>query len=155
MGNDRLNSYEENFKECVRDIEVEDLNFSGSLFSWSNKQEGSAFVAKKLDRILVNEFWMENFGNTLVEFFEGGVSDHAYMLVSVGSVKSFGPKPFKFFSYWTENPQFLQWVTEGWESEVEGFPKFCLYSKLKAVKDVLKNQNRVCYGNSRRFFLLI
>lgn len=69
MGNDRLNSYEENFKKCVRDIEVEDLNFSGSLFSWSNKQEGSAFVAKKLDRILVNEFWMENFGNTLVEFF--------------------------------------------------------------------------------------
>lgn len=98
MGNDRLNSYEENFKECVRDIEVEDLNFSGSLFSWSNKQEGSAFVAKKLDRILVNEFWMENFGNTLVEFFEGGVSDHAYMLVSVGSVKSFGPKPFKFLA---------------------------------------------------------
>jgi hypothetical protein len=53
-GKDGLNSYEENFKECVRDIEAKDLNFYGSLFTWTNKQEGSGFVAKKLNRILVN-----------------------------------------------------------------------------------------------------
>jgi len=46
---------------------VEDLKFCGSLSTWTNKQEGDAFVAKKLDRIMVNEFWMEKFGNTLVE----------------------------------------------------------------------------------------
>lgn len=51
---------------------MEDLNFCGSLFTWTNKQEGDAFVAKKLDRIMVNEFWMEKFGNTFVESVLGG-----------------------------------------------------------------------------------
>ena len=56
-----------------------------------------------------------------------------YMLINVGSLKSFRPKAFKFFSYWTENPQFLRWVKEGWDSEGEGYPMFRLYTKLKAV----------------------
>lgn len=74
MGSTRM---KRTLKECVRHIEAEDLNFCGGLFTWTNKQEGSGFVAKKLDRILVNEFWMEEFENTFVEFVEEGLSDHA------------------------------------------------------------------------------
>lgn len=43
----------------------------------------------------------------------GGVSDHSYILVAVATVKSFGPKPLKFFSYWTEHSNFLQCVKDG------------------------------------------
>jgi hypothetical protein len=36
---------------------VEDLNFCGSLFTWTNKEEGDAFVAKKLELWLMNSGW--------------------------------------------------------------------------------------------------
>jgi len=85
-GKERLSSYEIEFRSCLHELEVKDLNFSISLFTWTNKQDGQAFVAKKLDRILV-------------DLVEGGVSVNDYALVSIGRLQSFGPKPFKFFSF--------------------------------------------------------
>jgi hypothetical protein len=145
-GKDNLNSYELEFRDCLNTLEVSDLNFSGSLFTWCNKQEASCFVAKKLDRVLANEAWMGLYGNTQVDFLEAGVSDHSPSVITVGRLKSFGPRPFKFFSYWAENPDFLAWVSEGWRLEVTGVPMFCLYARLKAVKQVLKEKTLVCYG---------
>lgn len=38
---------------------------------------------------------------------EGGMSDHSPAVISVGKFQTFGPKPFKFFGYWSENENFL------------------------------------------------
>jgi len=76
---------------------VLDLNFSGCFFTWNNKSEGSNFLTRKLDRVLVNEEWLCKFGKTCVEFPLGGVSDHSPAVITVGTLLSFGPKPFKFF----------------------------------------------------------
>jgi hypothetical protein len=70
-------------------------------------------VAKKLDRVLANEAWMGLYGNTQVDFLEAGVLDHSPSVITVGRLKSFGPCPFKFFSYWAENPDFLSWMSKG------------------------------------------
>jgi hypothetical protein len=61
-------------------------------------------------------------------------------------VQSFGPKPFKFFNYWAEHPDFLNWVREGWNTTVCGFPMYQLYSKLKDVKKILKKANLEVFG---------
>lgn len=98
-GKERLSSYEIEFRSCLHELEVKDLNFSISLFTWTNKQDGQAFVAKKLDRILANEILMGFYGRILVDLVEGGVSVNDYALVSIGRLQSFGPKPFKFFSF--------------------------------------------------------
>lgn len=49
-GKEHVNSYEIDFKDCLNKLEVADLNFYGSFFTWCNKQYGSCFVAKKLDK---------------------------------------------------------------------------------------------------------
>lgn len=118
-------------------LKFSDLMFSGCYFTWSNKREDVAFVAQKVDRILANEAWMGRSGKTL-EFLEGGVLDHSTAVVIVGKMQSYGPRPFKFFSFWTENEIFLHWVEEGWRLCIAGVPMFQLVSKLKAVKHVLK-----------------
>jgi hypothetical protein len=59
---------------------------------------------------------------------------------------SFGPKPFKFFNFWAEHRQFLDWVAEGWRFEITGYAMFRLYSKLKAVKRILKIKNLDVFG---------
>ena len=69
---------------------------------------------------------MSNFGKTIVEFKSGGISDHSPIFVSVGIMQSFGPKPFKFFSYWLEHKDFLNWVEEGWNVQVNGVCINCM-----------------------------
>jgi hypothetical protein len=95
-GVDSLNAYELEFDNCLNSLEVTDLNFSGCLFTWNNKSEGSRFIARKLDRVLVNEDWLCNFGRTCVDFSSGGISDHSLAFISVGTMVSFGTKPFNF-----------------------------------------------------------
>jgi hypothetical protein len=90
--------------------------------------------------------WLSSFVNTSVDFLEGGVSGHSPALISVEEYVSFGPKPFKFFNFWADHPQFLDWFKESWSAEISGFSMFQLYSKLKATKGVLKVKNKVFFG---------
>jgi hypothetical protein len=103
--------YEQEFVECHSHLEVEDLAFIGAFHTWSNKQVGEDFVSKKLDRVLSNFEWLNLFGNTAVTFLEGGISDHSAALVTVEDFHNFGPKPFKFFNFWTEHRN--SWSTLG------------------------------------------
>jgi hypothetical protein len=104
---DKLNSYEVEFGQCLNDLEVMDLNSSGCFYTWTNKSEEPHFVARKLDRVLANEFWMSYFGKTIVEFCPWDISDHSPAVISIGRMQSFGNKPFKFFNYWVEHKDFL------------------------------------------------
>jgi hypothetical protein len=66
---------------------------------------------------------------------------------------NFSPKPFKFFNYLVDLANFLDWVQEAWNTNVERFPMFQLYSKLKVVKWVLKKMNAEKFANiSQRVF---
>lgn len=126
-----------------------DLNFSGCFFTWSNKSEGSNFLARKLDRVLVNEEWLCKFGKTCVNFPPGGVSDHSPTVITVGTLLSFGPKPFKFFNYWLEHKNYSEWFMTCRNQEFQGVPMYKLCRKLKSLKAVLKGKNRSCYGDIR------
>jgi exonuclease III len=129
-----LNCYELDFGACIQSIEVVDLPFTGCLYTWSNKQAGDSFVAKKLDRVMASMDWLQRFGNTSVEFLDAGVSDHSPAVIVVEPFISFGPKPFKFFNFWAAHKLFLEWIVEGWSLHFEGYAMFKLYAKLKAVR---------------------
>jgi hypothetical protein len=141
-----LSSYDNEFAGCISQLEVDDLAFMGCFHTWSNKQAGSAFVSKKLDRVLANVKWMQDYGSTSVDFLEAGVSDHSPALIVVERYNSFGPKPFKFFNFWADHSLFLDWVGEGWNTHVEGFSIYKLYTKLKVVKKILKAKNLEVFG---------
>ncbi|GKB87739.1 reverse transcriptase domain, reverse transcriptase zinc-binding domain protein [Tanacetum coccineum] len=44
----------ENFKECVDDIEVSDVNRAGLKFTWDQKSKGEDGLLKKIDRVMAN-----------------------------------------------------------------------------------------------------
>jgi len=137
------------FGNFLSNLEVTDLNFSGCFYTWNNKSEGSGFVARKLDRVMVNEAWICKFGRTCVEFPPGGISDHSPAVISVGSLISFGPKPFKFFNYWLDNKDYMAWISDCWNQDVQGVSMYKLCVKLKSFKAVLKDKNSRCYGDIR------
>jgi hypothetical protein len=107
------------------------------------------YLARKLDRVLVNEGWLCRFSKTYVDFPPGGISNHSPAIITVGSLVSFGPKPFKFFNYWLENRDFMDWLASCWNQEFRRVPMYRLCMKLKAFKAVLKRKNISCYGDIR------
>jgi hypothetical protein len=133
---------QEKWGNCIQSLEIEDLASTGFFHTWSNKRAGENFISKKLDRVMANFGWIKAFVDTFVDFFEGGISDHSPALVSIEDYISYGPKSFKFFNFWSDHGQFLDWIKEGWNSEVDGYSMFKLYSKLKGVKQILKAKNK-------------
>ncbi|XP_039040642.1 uncharacterized protein LOC120178964 [Hibiscus syriacus] len=59
--------------------ELQDHPYFGPTFSWSNKQRDN-FLARKLNRVLINPLWFEYFPLSYVEFMAPGPSDHCMTL---------------------------------------------------------------------------
>nr|GEU36022.1 hypothetical protein [Tanacetum cinerariifolium] len=94
------------FKECIKEIELIDVPRSGLQFTWNQKPQGSNGILKKLDRVMANvEFSNEFVGNYAVfqpyEVVKEGWSDRVcgfYMFRVVKKLKSL-KKPLRKLLY--------------------------------------------------------
>ena len=78
---------------------LEDLEYSGAHYTWSNNQNGRDRVACKLDKIASNSSWCSLFSDAKAWFATPGLSDHSPGLLCCDpgvAVKSY---PFKFHNY--------------------------------------------------------
>ncbi|KAK8993606.1 hypothetical protein V6N11_007833 [Hibiscus sabdariffa] len=55
----------QDFLDCLDEIDVVYHAYSGVVFTWCNKKE-EAPLFKKLDRVLINHCWMQEFPNAKV-----------------------------------------------------------------------------------------
>ncbi|XP_039025415.1 uncharacterized protein LOC120158687 [Hibiscus syriacus] len=130
------------FRSCVENLGVFDHPFTGPLLTWSNKQQDS-YLACKLDRVLVNSAWIDDFPKSDVEFLAPGDSDHCPAVVWLRKAAPVTrPKPFRFFNFWALHPHFLAIVRDFWQVPVEGNPAQVLFQKLKRLKCPLRYLNK-------------
>lgn len=85
------------FNTRILDSDLEDLSFKGCQFTSSNKRCEGDFISSKLDRVLVNEKWLEAHPNSFTTFLPSGVSDHSPTLMNLDPNLPSSKKPFKFF----------------------------------------------------------
>lgn len=131
-------SFMSDFDEVICSAGLEDLRFSGGLFTWHNgRMQGH--ILSKLDRALVNATWLSSFEASCVEFLPFGVSDHSPVVVDIGVQIPKVRRPFKFFNHWVEFEDFFPLVEAVWRMEVDGYAMFKLYKKLKVLKVALKD----------------
>ncbi|XP_043710560.1 uncharacterized protein LOC122659522 [Telopea speciosissima] len=137
------------FNSCIEDIGSCDLRWSGPKYTWNNKRSGTARIACKLDRILVNEAWLSTFPSSHATFDNPGISNHCPISLFIQPYISFGPKPFKYFYRWSSHPSFLPTVKEAWKKQVQAFssPLTAIARKLKNVQCSLKDWNSLHFGN--------
>ncbi|XP_074297523.1 uncharacterized protein LOC141628258 [Silene latifolia] len=95
------------FNSCLLNCGLDDMSGTGNDFTWFNKQEVSTRVYSKLDRILVNNTWLQAYSQTTAHFLDPGISDHCLGLLTFHD-NDRPRKHFKFLNCWTEHPQFLQ-----------------------------------------------
>ncbi|GJW31758.1 hypothetical protein Tco_0051790 [Tanacetum coccineum] len=113
-GSSSMNSAMNDFKECVANIEVLDINCSGLHYTWNQKPKGSNGILKKLDRIMGNLGFVDKFPSAHAVFKPYRVSDHAPAVLKFPTLAANKPKPFKprYVSSRPENEGAKEAVTE-------------------------------------------
>ncbi|KAL4348042.1 hypothetical protein GQ457_17G005950 [Hibiscus cannabinus] len=65
---------------------------------------------------------------------------HGYLVLKAPLIKP--PKPFKFFNFWADHPEFITIVEDSWKQPVSGNPLHVLFVKLKRLKEPLRKLNK-------------
>ncbi|XP_021984667.1 uncharacterized protein LOC110880453 [Helianthus annuus] len=128
----------EKFKECVNSIEVLDINSSGLHFTWSNKQQDTRAIFKKIDRILGNMKFIDTFQSASALFHPYRISDHTPCILVLPNIVRDKPKPFKFVNLLADKKEFMGEVERVWGTDIRGVTMFQVVRKLKLLKTPMR-----------------
>ncbi|XP_062094243.1 uncharacterized protein LOC133800304 [Humulus lupulus] len=122
---------------------VEEMNLLGSYYTWSNNQDGNNRIFSKIDRVFINEAWIDTFPNVNAIASWEVVSDHYAIILKHISVLKNGLRSFRFFNMWTSHLQFKPTVLASWNNPLplEGCGLQQVSRKLQRLKFVLKRFN--------------
>ncbi|KAK1269630.1 hypothetical protein QJS04_geneDACA018517 [Acorus gramineus] len=132
------------FNSCIQSCSLQDLKAIGYTLSWNNRQDSR--IMYRLDRILVNNQFINAYPHSIVNYPTPGISDHSPLQVTYDPVVPTGPKPFKYFEMWESHPTFKDIVETTWSTKVIGSPLLCLVKKISATKQALKWWNKKIFG---------
>lgn len=136
------------FRDCLHQMGVCDLRYTGTHLTWTNKQDDYP-VAKKLDRQLINSPLSSVFPHAMSSFLLPLFSDHCPCSTDLAfPLPRAGTHPFRFLNYLTKHPNFTEVVSDAWfQAGNEAITLTSLCWKLKNIKNSLKTLNRENYSN--------
>ncbi|GKC45799.1 hypothetical protein Tco_1063521, partial [Tanacetum coccineum] len=77
------------------------------------------------------------------------LSDHCPIVIKDMEL-DFGPKPFRIFNIWMDEPDFFKVVEEAWGKEVRSYRPDCIFrDKLKNVKASLRGWSKMRFGGHK------
>ncbi|GJY25759.1 putative RNA-directed DNA polymerase [Tanacetum coccineum] len=122
------------FRNCIEEIEFSDVQGTGLQFTWNQKPKGGLGILKKLDRIMANVEFRDQFMGAHAIFKPYRVSDHSPSVLCIPTLGKSDPKPFKFFNVLTSHDSFLEVVKAEWDRNISGFYMYRVVKKLKNLK---------------------
>ncbi|XP_071687419.1 uncharacterized protein [Rutidosis leptorrhynchoides] len=126
------------FKECMDNLCMSDVNYSGLQITWNQRPNADTGILKKIDRILTNDRFIDIYTDAFEIFQPYRISDHAPAVLKIPIVHVSKPKPFKFSNFVTEQNDFLDTVAAGWNVDVHGYSMFKVVKKLRALKKSMR-----------------
>ncbi|KAH7834595.1 hypothetical protein Vadar_017721 [Vaccinium darrowii] len=133
------------FNDCLDNLNMEDMVTKGFWFTWTNKRGGLGDNKSRLDRVLINNEWVDLFSDSEVVGHAPGVSDHCALVLTV-LPKKFKACPFRFYNFWMADSRFQDLLISAWSQEVGGNPLTRLNLKLKGFKPLCKELHRKSYS---------
>ncbi|GJV71773.1 hypothetical protein Tco_1491768 [Tanacetum coccineum] len=133
-GSSHMDSAMCDFKDCVTNIEVFDINSFGLHFTWNQKPKGRGGILKKLDRIMGNIGFVDVFLRAYALFQPYRISDHSPSVLTIPSLSAVKPKPFKFFNFLAYKESFSEVVSNQWTNQIEGHSMYQVVQKMKLLK---------------------
>ncbi|PWA40037.1 RNA-directed DNA polymerase, eukaryota, Reverse transcriptase zinc-binding domain protein [Artemisia annua] len=138
MGSSSVTAGMEDFRECLYKIEVSDILMSGLQYTWNKSHGNPDGLLKKLDKVMSNVAFLDNFPNANAQFLPFVVSDHSPAVLNIPGFSGFKTKPFKFANFLATKPEFFPNVKKVWDSHIPGYSMFSVVSKLKMLKKPLR-----------------
>ncbi|GJY48293.1 RNA-directed DNA polymerase, eukaryota, reverse transcriptase zinc-binding domain protein [Tanacetum coccineum] len=145
-GSSRMNPAMCEFKDCVVNIKVMDINSSGLHFTWNQKPKGRNGILKKLDQIRGNIEFLDIFPGAYALFQPYRISDHSPAVLKIPNLPSYKSNPFKFFNFLAYKSKFEDVVAAHWNVDVAGHSMYKVVSKMKVLKKPLRKLLHE-YGN--------
>ncbi|KAL0453552.1 UNVERIFIED_CONTAM: hypothetical protein Slati_1333300 [Sesamum latifolium] len=131
----------EEFQECITATGLITLPIQGQFFTWHNCSNDSRSLWKRLDRMMVNDRWLDRWLQAFYTSLNPQTSDHS-PLVLKGNVHNPHPTLFRFDNYLTASPKFLPAVRNVWSHPIVGTTMYAVTRKLKALKPVFRQQRK-------------
>lgn len=105
----------ESFRDAVNAHGFQDLNFSGSKFTWCNMQEDSNRIHLRLDRAFANLEWTNYFKNLRVHHLAESTSDHCLLRISDScSLPTTRKRRFHFEAMWAKKEDCKEIIEAAW-----------------------------------------
>jgi hypothetical protein len=105
--------------------------------TWRNGRRGRDYIAKRLDRFLIDEKLVDSGMNYRSWVCNVKISDHMPVILHLEAVKDQVKYPFKFNLVWLDDPEFVALVRSNWNgllgTEVLN-PMDSLVKKIKLLK---------------------
>ncbi|XP_074328115.1 uncharacterized protein LOC141666028 [Apium graveolens] len=131
----------QSFKDCVVNSGLGIVKTIGDRFTWTNKCPQNP-VFRRLDRMLKNALWFQIFTEGCTQIKTRGLMDHNPILYEeLIQINRVG-KPFQFFNFMLEIPEFTSVATSSWSRNCVGNHLVQFNFKLKNVKTALRDINK-------------
>ncbi|XP_074300776.1 uncharacterized protein LOC141632097 [Silene latifolia] len=128
--------------EAIRDCQLTDMKARGAFYTWNNKQGSDSLIYSRIDRVFINEEWLEQYPDSFAHFLPEGLFDHCPGLVHFEEERQRRGNSFKYYNMWSMAKEYKEVVIDGWNREVQGTPMFKIVSKLKGLKKGLLALNK-------------
>ncbi|KAL0310434.1 UNVERIFIED_CONTAM: hypothetical protein Scaly_2928700 [Sesamum calycinum] len=133
------------FRNCIMTTGLIHLPFTGCPYSWHNCSEGSRSLWKRLDRMLVNEAWLDKWPDSAYLVALPSTSDHSPLIIQGGN-RGTDHGLFRFDNYLAKRSGFIASVNRIWQHKIPGTAMYEVVHKLKALKTTFRQQ-RKAIGN--------
>ncbi|KAL0304674.1 UNVERIFIED_CONTAM: hypothetical protein Sangu_3070300 [Sesamum angustifolium] len=130
------------FRSCILDNGLVQLPFTGCPFTWHNCSEGTRSLWKRLDRMLVNEAWLETWPGASYISALPSTSDHSPLVLN-GTNRGADRAIFRFDNYLAQQPGFLSSVENIWKHHITGTTMYEIVNKLKLLKAEFRRQRQI------------
>ncbi|XP_071695286.1 uncharacterized protein [Rutidosis leptorrhynchoides] len=132
------------FWECVKSINMADVNHSGFCYTWNQRPNSSSGILKKIDRVMVNDIFINSFTNAYVIFQPYRISDHCPAVLRIPIEMEKKVRPFKFSNYIATRDDFKDKVRQRWSVDVPGHHIYRVVKRLHMLK---KSMRKLMWNN--------
>ncbi|XP_022030846.1 uncharacterized protein LOC110931776 [Helianthus annuus] len=127
------------FFECVQKNELMDIPGHGLHFTWNQKPNDGVGILKKIDRVMGNVAFLDDFPNAHVVYHPYRLSDHTPCILKTAREIRMKPKPFKFANFIAAKDGFKECVKAEWSKNMVGIPMLSVVKKLRNLKHPLRS----------------
>jgi hypothetical protein len=111
------------FRNTLSHCDLNDLGYTGSIFTWNNKHQGTQLIKSRLDRFLASSNWITKFPNYVNNHLVRYKSDHCPILLDFTNITSSRAIPTnsnytkKFEQIWTTDAHHMEVVSKAWHQQ--------------------------------------